>query len=188
MKRRNLHTKKGKPQTWLITALLAAGAVAYVVFVFLPLQQMIETLRGQVQERRQQIMQAQSLAGTVAQARIRLTSAREVGDQWRGDAPKQAQLITHFAHLTKQAEEAGVAIDRLDPLPAVELNLVAQQNVTMQFHAPFSAVFDLLHRLEALPGTLWVRDLRLHASTEGSNTLRGELTLTIFVDRTDYSN
>jgi len=45
-----------------------------------------------------------------------------------------------------------------------------------------------LHRLEALPGTLWVRDLRLHASTEGSNTLRGELTLTIFVDRTDYSN
>jgi len=73
-------------------------------------------------------------------------------------------------------------------LPAVELNLLAQQNVTIQFHAPFSAVFDLLHRLEALPGTLWVRDLRLHASTEGSNKLRGELTLTIFVDRTDYSN
>ncbi|MBW8884591.1 MAG: type 4a pilus biogenesis protein PilO [Planctomycetia bacterium] len=188
MKRRSQQTKKGKPQTWLITALLAAGAVAYVVFVFLPFQQNISTLRGQVQERRQQIMQAQSLAGTVAQARMRLVSAREVGNQWRADAPHLAQLTTHFASVTKQAEEAGVAIDRTDPLPAVELNLLAQQNVTIQFHAPFSAVFDLLHRLEALPGTLWVRDLRLHASTEGSNTLRGELTLTIFVDRTDYSN
>src|SRR5436305_15171229 len=109
-------------------------------------------------------MQAQSLAGTVAQARLRLTSAREVGTQWRIDAPKQAQLNTDFAaSLTKQAKEAGVSIDRVDPLPAVELNLIAQQNVTMQFHAPFAAVVDLLHRLEALPGTLWVRDLRLHA-------------------------
>ena len=188
MKRRIQQKKNGKPQTWLITALLAAGAVAYVVFVFLPFQQSISTLRGQVQERRQQIMQAQSLAGTVAQARLRMASAREVGDQWRADSPHLAQLGTHFASLTTQAQEAGVAIDRVTPLPAVELSLVAHQSVTMQFHAPFAAVFDLVHRLEALPGTLWVRDLRLHASTEENNTLRGELTLTIFVDRTDYSN
>jgi hypothetical protein len=70
----------------------------------------------------------------------------------------------------------------------VELNLIAQQNVTMQFHAPFAAVFDLLQRLEALPGTLWVRDLRLHATSETDNTLRGELTLTIFADHSDYAN
>jgi Tfp pilus assembly protein PilO len=189
MKKKTLQrTKTAQPKTWLITGLLAAGAIAYVVFVFLPLQRAIGGLRGQVQERRQQIMQAQSLAGTVAQSRLRLASAREVAAQWRADAPKRAQLITHFASLTKQADEAGVAIDRLDPLPAVELNLIAQQNVTMQFHAPFPAVFDLLARLEALPGTLWVRDLRLTANSETDNTLRGELTLTIFVDRTDYAN
>ena len=47
---------------------------------------------------------------------------------------------------------------------------------------------DLLARLEALPGTLWVRDLRLTANSESDNTLRGELTLTIFVDRTDSTN
>ena len=58
----------------------------------------------------------------------------------------------------------------------------------MQFHAPFSAVFDLLHRLEALPGTVWLRDLRLQAITDNDNTLRGDLTVTIFVDRTDYAN
>jgi Tfp pilus assembly protein PilO len=189
VKRKNFpQTKSGKPKTWLITALLAAGAVAYVVFVFLPQQRSIGVLRSQVQERHQQIMQAQSLAGTVAQARLRLASTREVSRQWRAEAPKQAQLITHFANLTKQAEEAGVAIDRLDPLPAIELNLIAQQSVTMQFHAPFPSVFDLLGRLEALPGTLWVRDLRLHANSETDNTLRGELTLTIFVDRSDYAN
>jgi len=188
MKKKITNRKTGKPKTWLITGLLAACAIAYVVFVFLPFQRSIGELRAQVQERRQQIMQAQSLGGTVAQARLRLAAAREVAQQWRADAPRQAQLITHFASLTKQAEEAGVAIDRLDPLPAVELHLVAQQNVTMQFHASFAAIFDLLRRLEALPGTLWVRDLRLHANSETDNSLRGELTLTIFVDRADYAN
>jgi len=188
MKRKITTRKASKPKTWLITGLLAAGAVAYVVFVFLPFQRSIGELRSQLQERRQQIMQAQSLGGTVVQARLRLASAREVAKEWRADAPRQAQLITHFASLTKQAEEAGVAIDRLDPMPAVEMHLIAQQNVTMQFHASFGAVFDLLRRLEALPGTIWVRDLRLHANSEVDNSLRGELTLTIFVDRADYAN
>jgi Tfp pilus assembly protein PilO len=188
MKKKSSVKKPGMPKTWLITGLLAAAAVAYVVFIFLPLQHSINALRGQVHERRQQIMQAQSLAGTVGQARIRLASANEVSRHWRSDAPRQAQLITHYASLTQQAQEAGVVISRLDPLPAVELNLIAQQNVTMQFHAPFAAVFDLLLRLEALPGTIWVRDLKLHTNNETDNTLRGELTLTIFVDRADYAN
>ena len=185
MKRKPTTRKSGQPKTWLITGLLAAAAIAYVIVVFLPLQRSIDALKDQVHERRQQIMQSQSLAGTVAQARLRLTAARDVGQRWRSDAPRQAQLITHYASLTQQAQQAGVTIDRLDPLPALELNLITQQNVTMAFHAPFAAVFDLLHRLEALPGTIWIRDLRLQANSENDNTLRGELTLTIFVDRAD---
>lgn len=188
MKGKPFGRKAKMPKTWIITALLAACAVAYVVFIFLPFQRTIDAVRAQTQERGQQIMQAQSMAGTLAQARLRLASAQEVSKNWRAEAPKQSQLITHFANLTQKAEAAGVAIDRIDPLPAVELNLVAQQNVTMQFHAPFAAVFDLLHRLESQPGSMWVRDLRLQAGSTSDSTLRGELTLTIFVDRSDYAN
>jgi Tfp pilus assembly protein PilO len=177
--------KPGPPKTWLITGLLAAAAVAYVVFLFLPGQRAIDKVRAEVQERRQQIMQAQSLMGTVAAARLRLTAAREVGQTWRSTAPRQTQLVTHIARLTRQAEEAGVGIDRLDPATIVERNLIAEQNVTLQFHARFPAVFDLLNRLESQPGTLWIRSLTLHRSRDDDNLLRGELTLTIFVDRAD---
>jgi Tfp pilus assembly protein PilO len=180
--------RRGKPKSWLTTALLAAIALAYLFFIFLPGQLSIGELRAQVQERHQQILQAQSLTRTVALAKERLASAQDVGQNWRAEAPRQSELISHFASLTQQAEAAGVAIDRFDPLPAVELNLVSMQSVTLQFHAPFAAVFDLLTRLEGLPGTVWVRDVRLHAANENDNTLRGELTLTIFVDRTDYAN
>src|SRR5438094_6284539 len=99
MKKKTFARKSGKPKTWLITGLLAAAAIAYVIFIFLPLQRSINRLQQQVQERRQQIMQANSLAGTVAQVRVRLASAREVSNQWRSKSPRHSQLITHYASL-----------------------------------------------------------------------------------------
>lgn len=177
-----------RPKSWLFTGLMGAAAVAYVVFIFLPLRRSIDNVRQEIQERRQQIIEAHSLATKLAEAKLQLAAAHDASHDWRSKAPRQAQLITHYASLTQQAHEAGVAIDRLDPLPATELNLLARQNVAMQFHAPFEAVFDLLRRIESLPGTMWIRDLRLNASDDSSATLRGELTLTIFADRADYAN
>ena len=86
MKSKPASRKTRMPKTWLITGLLAAGAVAYVVFIFLPSQRTIDALRAQVQERNQQIMQAQSLTGTLAQARLRLASAQAVSREWRETA------------------------------------------------------------------------------------------------------
>ena len=185
MKKLIASPRSGKPRTWIITALLAALAVGYVVFVFIPCQRSISLLQSQVQERQQQILHAQSLARPLVQARERLAQTREVSRQWRDEAPRHTELISHLANLTKQAEAAGVKMDRLDPLPAVELRAVAQQNVTLQFQGAFRETFDLLRRMEALRGTIWMRDLRLTATDETNNQLRGELTLTIFVDRTD---
>lgn len=185
MKKKLPPRKAGKPQSWIITALLAAVAVAYVVFVFLPGQRTINERRAQVQERQQQIMQAHTLAQTVAQTRERLAATRRVGQQWHDDSPRRRDVIAHFASFTQEAQRAGVAIDRLDPLPAVDQSRVAQQNVSLQLHGSFAGIFDLLKRLEAIPGSLWVRTLRLQAGRESDAAQRSELTVTIFVDRND---
>lgn len=180
--------RHGKPKTWLITGLLGALAVAYLVLGFVPAQRRIRELRGQVEERRQQIVQLQSMLRAVQHARQRLGQAEEVCQQWRSLAPRPTQIAAQLARITHAAEAAAVAIDRLDPQPAVELNLLAQQHVALQFHGPFPAVFDWLQRLETLPGVLWIRDLKLLAQSENDSAPRGELTLTIFVDRSDYTN
>jgi Tfp pilus assembly protein PilO len=162
--------------------------VAYVLFVFIPCQRSIGLLQSQVQERQQQILHAQSLARPLVQARERLVQTREVSRLWRDEAPRHTELFSHLASLSRQAEAAGVAIERVIPLPAVELRVVAQQNVTIQFQGEFDETFDLLRRFESLPGTIWMRDLRLISSSEDDNRLRGELTLTIFVDRAVYAD
>ena len=188
MKKSPLSPQPGKPRTWLITALLAAAAVAYVVFIFLPLQKSIRQLSSDLQEKRQQVVQAQGLTRPITQAKQRLVDTRNVCLQWKEAAPSPGELAAHFASLTQQAQDAGIAIERFDPQLAAELHILSQHNVTMQIRGEFAHVFDFLGRLERLPAAVWFRDVRLTMNEQPSQTLQGELTLTIFVDRTDYAN
>jgi Tfp pilus assembly protein PilO len=172
------------PRSWLITALLASLAVAYVAFVFVPAQASIATLRGQLNERRQHILQAQGLALPVEHASKQLAATREVSDKWRSAAPSAAELSANFAQLSAEAKAAGVVIERFDPQTPAELQVLSQHAVNVHFHGQFAAVFDFLRRIEELPATVWISHLRIATDGGPSATLRGELNLTIFVDRT----
>jgi Tfp pilus assembly protein PilO len=172
------------PRSWLITALLASLAVAYVAFVFVPAQASISTLRGQLNERRQHILQAQGLAMPVAHTTAQLSRTKAVSAEWRANAPSHAEVSANLARLTSEAKSAGVAIERLDPLAPAELQVLSQHAVNVHFHGEFAHVFDFLRRIEELPGTVWITNLRLAADDKATAVLRGELNLTIFVDRT----
>ena len=179
---------RGPQRTWLITGVVAAAAIAYVFLVFLPGQRSIHTLRTQLGEREQQILQAESLLGPLEQAAQRLARTREVSAQWRSAAPSHSRLTEQYALLSRSAAEAGLIVERLDPQPPVELQLLAQHAVNLQFQGQFAQLFDFVRRLEQLPGTIWVSNLRLTSDGQTGKTLRGELTLTIFIDRTDYAD
>jgi Tfp pilus assembly protein PilO len=172
------------PRSWLITALLASLAVAYVAFVFVPAQASISTLRGQLNERRQHILQAQGLTMPVAHATAQLTRTKAVSAHWRANAPSHAEVSANLARLTAEAKAAGIVIERLDPLAPAELMVLSQHAVNVHFHGEFAQVFDFLRRIEELPGTVWITSLRLAADDKATSALRGELNLTIFVDRT----
>lgn len=178
----------GKPHTWMITALLAAISVAYVVFIFLPVQNSIRLLSAELQQKRQELVQAQSLARPIDYARQRLGETRDVCLQWKEGAPTPEDLALHFASVTKHADEAGVEIERFDPQLAAQMQVLAQHNITLQFHGEFPAVFDFLSRLERLPAAIWFRNLQISQAQAGKEILRAELTLTIFVDHSDNTD
>jgi Tfp pilus assembly protein PilO len=188
MSAKNVAAGGRAPRSWLITALLASLAVAYVAFIFVPAQASIGTLRGQLNERRQHILQAQSLVLPVAHASKQLTATKEVTDKWRSAAPNASELSANFALLTTEAKAAGVVIERFDPQTPAELQVLSQHAVNVHFHGPFADVFDFLRRIEELPATVWISNLRIGTDGESTATLRGELNLTIFVDRTGSSD
>jgi Tfp pilus assembly protein PilO len=180
--------QSGKPRTWMITALLAALAVSYVIFIFLPMQRSIRTLRSELQEKRQHVLQGQSLTAPILRSRQQLAETKEVCLQWQAAAPSAGELAQHFARITQQAKAAAVTVGRFEPQPAVEMQMLSQHNVTVHFQGSFAQTFDFLARLEQLPGTVWFRDMRLTGGDEKQPGLQGELTLTIFVDRADYAD
>jgi len=188
MKKITPHKPAGKPRTWLITGLLASLAIGYVVFVFLPLQRSIYVLRSQLQEKRQLVVQSQSLTGPMERARQQLAQTNEASLRWKEDAPTPADLAKHFASITQHAEAAGVKVGRFEPQPQVDMQVLSQHIVTLHFEGPFEQSFDFLAKLEQLPGTIWFRDVRIFVADAKLQTLQGELTLTIFVDRADYAD
>lgn len=187
MKRKFLSAKGGKPRTWLITALLASAAVAYVFCIFLPLQIGISSIRSELNERQQHILQAQQLAAPLEHAAIRLASTQEISHQWQASAPSDREIAMQLARLTEEARTAGVNIGRLDPQPPVEQQVLTQHVVTVQLQGSFEQVFDFLARIERMPATVWVRTVQLSLD-ENTGALSSELSLTIFGDRNDYSN
>lgn len=188
MSAKSKSTTTRAPRSWLITALLASLAVAYVAFVFVPAQASIGSLRGQLNERRQHILQAQGLVLPIHHAEKQLAATREVSDKWRLAAPDVAELSANFAQLTAEAKAAGIVIERFDPQTPAEMQVLSQHAVNVQFHGKFAAVFDFLRRIEELPATVWISQLRIGTDGETTTTLRGELNLTIFVDRTGSSD
>jgi hypothetical protein len=64
------------------------------------------------------------------------------------------------------------------------MNVLSQHAVTVQFRGQFAQVFDFLGRVEQLPGSIWITNLRLTGGEGPPSALQGELSMTIFVDRT----
>jgi Tfp pilus assembly protein PilO len=177
-------TIAGRPvKSWMVTAILAAASVGYVLLVFVPGQRTISELRSQLEEKQQHVLQSQRLGGPIRQAEIRLASTREYSTEWVAAAPRPTQLVGFYAQLAQEAKAAGVQVKRLDPQPAIDHQLISQHPVVIAFDGQFAQVFDFVRRLEQLPQTLWIRDLRMSRNEANSESLQAELTLTIFSDR-----
>jgi Tfp pilus assembly protein PilO len=182
--RSNEHSRRA-PRSWLITALLASLAIAYVAFVFVPEQQRISALQGELHERRQHILQAHSLTIPVERATEQLAKTHAISEAWRGESPDSDEISHALAKISSLADAAGVAIERLDPQKPLELEAIAQHEFVVHLRGRFPEMFEFVRHAEQLPGSVWISNLRLTSEPQTAPAVRGELTLTIF---TDYAN
>lgn len=175
-------------RSWMVTAFLAAASVAYVALIFVPSQRSIRGLRLELGEKQQHVLQSDRLTAPIRQAELRLASTREYSTTWSQSAPRPTDLVNVYAQLTDAAKGAGVEVQRIDPQPAIELQTIGQHPVSINLSGQFPQVFDFVRRIESLPQTIWIRDLRIARSSGDSETLQIELSLTIFSDRTQNAD
>lgn len=170
--------------SWLITGLMASCAVAYVYLVFLPGQRSIRKTRNQLRDRQTQLLQSDRLAVPIRLAEDQLAQIERIAQRWHESAPPAAELSLVYSQISEQARRAGVGIRRLEPGSPTRLATLEQCPLELTLEGEYAQFADFLERLERLPAPLWIRNLQMQLQQKGEagETLRCELSLTIFAD------
>ena len=183
----NKTTKNRTPPSWLVTGIVATLAVLYTLFIFLPAQRKATALNSKKYELMQYVANRLKTNEKIEQARERQTQVEQVSASWQQHAPNANEVGRMLSGITLQARQAGVTLQRFDPQPQVPLQTISQQPISVALEGDFAQIFDFLHRLETMPHRVWISNLTLSTSTEDAQTLRAEMTLTIFVDLAENS-
>lgn len=170
------------PPSWLVTGVIAALAVLYTLFVFLPGQRKATALRSRKYELMQYVSNQVKTTERIHHARQRQAEMEKTTAVWHEHAPETSELGRNLSAITMHARQAGVTLQRFDPQPQVSLKSIAQQPIAVALEGDFTQIFDFLHRLESMPHRAWITNLTLSVPTENGKTLRAEMTLTIFAD------
>jgi type IV pilus assembly protein PilO len=180
--------------SWLVTGVVATLAVLYTLFVFLPAQHKAAALKSKKYELMQYVSNRSKTHEKIAQARQRQAQIEEVSTAWHQNAPDATEIGRTLSSITQQARQSGVTLQRFDPEPQVRLQAIAQQPISVALEGDFAQVFQFLHRVESLPHRVWITNLTLSpvaiagtSTGEAAQTLRVEMTLTIFLDLDENS-
>jgi Tfp pilus assembly protein PilO len=168
--------------------------VLYTLFVFLPVQHKTAAFKSKKYELMQYVANRSKTNEKIAQARQRQAQIEQVSAVWRQNAPDSTEIGRTLSNITQQARQSGVTLQRFDPEPQVRLQAIAQQPISVALEGDFAQVFQFLHRVETLPHRVWISNLTLSPGTaadpsvgQTAQTLRVEMTLTIFLDLDENS-
>ncbi len=173
--------------SWLVTGVVATMAVLYTLLVFLPTQRKTAALKSKKYELMQYVANRLKTHEKIEQARQRQAQVEQVSLAWQKNAPDVGEVGRVLSSITLHARKAGVTLQKFDPEPQVPLQTVVQQPITVALEGDFEEIFDFLHRLETLPHRVWISNFTLSPSSEDAQTLRAEMTLTIFADLAENS-
>ena len=171
---------KRKHRSWIITSAIAAVSLGYTFLLFLPGQRSIDELRSKLRNRQEFISQAQGLNLAIQAAEEEAEHADEFSRAWESNAPDDEQLARLFARMTRLAREAGTTALRFEPQEVVPMHSLKRVPVRLGAQGTFQQIFGMLEGLESLPQTIWVKEMRLHATGENGGPLRCELNLEVF--------
>lgn len=180
--------KAQNPKSLALTLLISGGALAYAFLIFLPIQRSITSLRTELAEKRQFILDAGSLGPRLAQLAVELEEAQAIVGAWREQSPSEEEMATFIGQVSVLASEAGATPGRITPRQAITLASLRRHPAELAVEGTFAQLCQFLGRLESLPKTIWINDLTLQSVGENRATVRGEISFSVFADNSAKSD
>ena len=180
------HTKK--PKSWILTVAISGAALVYALFVFLPTQKSIASLRSDLSQQRNEVLELGSLEAEIVSLERRIVTARATIDEWQEDAPTEQESATFIGVVSQLAQRAGARVERITPRSVVKMAAIQKNPADLTVEGDFVQIARFLRSLEQRPETIWLTRLNLTDKGKTGATVRCELSFTVFSDNSDNSD
>jgi Tfp pilus assembly protein PilO len=174
--------------SWVTTIFLGGLALGYLFLFLVPSQRAMERLSEELATEQDFIAQVDALIPAIEVTQRQLSRTLKYNARWVDIAPSEGELAGVYGKIHALAKAAGVATTRFDPQPAVQYEKVRMISVAVGYNGTFQQMCRYLHDLEALPQTIWIDNLQLQLDSKLGKDVHCELTLAVFVDKTDESD
>lgn len=174
--------------SWIVTVPLAAAAVAYLAFVFLPGRRANANLEEELIERQEYVAQATTVAATLRAAEQELQRTQDYITAWKQHAPAEGSRSQLYGKMHELAKASGVTITRFEPKPVEPRAQLRDFPVAIGCSGQYAEVHDFLRALESHPATIWVDAVLIKRPSENSETVECEISLEIFANNPESSD
>jgi Tfp pilus assembly protein PilO len=174
--------------TWIVGICLAAAAVLYMMFFFVPSMASIRTTLSDLQSKHGYILDAQNTQRVANQLQNELDATIEYVDTHRHQVLEPAEvpaLLSQISHVTKTR---GVTTTKFEPQPAIPYETLHKLSIVLGMTGRFQAVYGTLSDLERLDAQIWIEDIKFHGPREAGKSTDCEATLVVFVDNPEKSD
>jgi Tfp pilus assembly protein PilO len=172
---------------WMFTLPLAALAVAYLAFVWLPGYRTTCTLWDKAKMQREYVAQAAEWPAKLREARQEFDRTSAIVASWEKASPHKKDLSLFYGKIYALAKDAGLTITRFDPQTTIVFDKFNEIPIAIHCTGRFVQVFEFLRGLEGLPGAIWVENMRIEKTNASEKDVQCELSLVIFSDNS-YSS
>ncbi len=173
---------------WLLPLAALGMGAAYFALVFLPNRRAIGELAEQVACKQEAVLRAAAESHALLTTHKEIQRASAYVAAWQSASPHEANLAGLFGRIGVLARSSHVSTTRLAPQEPLVMARVRRVSVLMGCTGSFSQITSFLQKLENMPQTLWIDDLRLENASKDSELMRCEMTLEIFADNPENSD
>lgn len=181
-------SKQNNSKSLTLTIAISGAVLGYAFLVFMPIQRSIGALRGELDAKRLFILEAEKLKAEVVELEARLKQAQFVVERWQQNAPSDEDMSTLIGQVSVLASETGAVPGRITPRDPITLAALRRHPAELAVEGTYLQLTDFLRRLELLPKTVWISNLRLEPAGEDGETLRCEISFSVFADNSGDSD
>lgn len=174
-------------QHWLVSGVVLAVAVLYVVLVYLPGQGKLAEMREQLAAKQAPLETSGALLASVALTQAELDRTERFVEQWRNENPTPSGLAPVLAELHALAQMAGVSIVRLDPQPLQIFDTIKRGSLTLTCTGSYRAVHRFLYQIEESRQQIWIDSVSVRAAGGNGGSVLAEVVLVMFADNREIS-